>query len=127
MSEIPAEVRRLVYRCIPTVRHLELLLLMRQVAPGSLTAADLSARVGLNADALERPMFDLMACGLLAITRPLPISYRYGPRNPEEAGAVERLAELYTGDRLGVVALIEDREHESLRLFSDAFRLREDK
>jgi hypothetical protein len=126
LTDIPAEVRRLVYRCTPSVRHLELLLLMRQVAPLSLTAADLSARVGMRADVLERPLFDLLACGLLAATRPLPIAYRYHPNSPEHTAMVERLAELYAGDRLRVIGLIEDREHESLRLFSDAFKLRED-
>lgn len=128
MTEIPVDVRRLVYRCVPTVRHLELLLLLRQLAPASMTAADIAERVGLKPEVLERPMFDLMACGLLAVTRPVPMAYRYGPAHEAEmAAAVTRLADLYATDRLRVIGLIDDREHESLRLFADAFRFREEK
>lgn len=126
MTEIPADVRRLVYASLPSVMHLEVLLLLRQIAPDALTAEELGGKVGMQPEALERTMFDLMARGLLVATRGLPIAYRYGPRTPELAGTVGRLAELYQAERLTVTGLILNREHESLRQFSDAFRLRGD-
>ncbi len=124
LIEIPAAVRRLVYTSIPTVLHLEVLLLLRQLAPAALTAEELAAKVGMEQGPLERAMFDLMAHGLLSATRGLPIAYRYGPRATETAGTVRQLAELYRTARLAITGLILDREHESLRFFSDSFRLR---
>jgi DNA-binding IclR family transcriptional regulator len=124
LTEIPADVRRLVYGSLATVPHLEVLLLLRQLAPDAVTAEELAKRVGLKPAALERTMFELMAHGLLVAAHGMPIAYRYGPRTPELAGSVGRLAELYDKARLKVTGLILDREHESLRLFADAFRLR---
>jgi hypothetical protein len=126
VTDVPADVRRLVYASVPSVTHLEVLLLLRQIAPDALTAEELGGKVGMQQAVLERTMFDLMAHGLLVATRGLPIAYRYGPRTPELAGTVGRLAELYAAERLVVTGLILNREHESLRLFSDAFRLRRD-
>ena len=124
MIEVPADVRRLVYTSIRSVTELELLLLLRQHVPEALTAEEVAQRVGLPPKSLEQAMFDLMARGMLAATHGRPIAYRYSPRTPELAGSVGRLADFYAAERLAVTALILDREHESLRLFSDAFRLK---
>jgi DNA-binding IclR family transcriptional regulator len=124
LTDIPPAVRRLVYTSIPTVLHLEVLLLLRQVAPASLTADELASRVGMERGALERAMFDLMARGLLSAARGLPIAYRYGPRSPQAAVTIGQLADLYRTARLAITTLILDREHESLRLFADARKQR---
>jgi hypothetical protein len=126
LTDIPPDVRRLVNGSLATVSHLEVLLLLRQLAPDAVTAEGMARRVGLQPPALERTMFELMAHGLLVAARGMPIAYRYGPRTPELAGTVGRLADLYEKERLKVTGLILDREHESLRLFADAFRLRRD-
>jgi hypothetical protein len=124
VSDLEADVRRFLYANIRSVPELELLLLLRQHADRARTAEELATALGLAQPPLERMLFDLMARGLLTPTRVLPIAYRYGPRAPETARAVDRLAELYPDHRLAVGQLIRDREDESLRLFSDAFRLR---
>ena len=105
-----------------TLRGFGRVVVWRQSEP---TAQELAGKTGGAQPVLERTLFDLMAGALLAAARALPIAYRYSPKPPELTRTVDKLAELYEENPLVVANLILDREAESLRLFSDAFRLRD--
>jgi hypothetical protein len=125
-NAIPPDVRQLLNRSIRSVAELELLLQLRQDPGHPWTGAAAAKALFLEPQATERMLFDLMARGFLTVSRVPPLAYEYGPRTPELRATVTRLADLYATRRLAVVNEVRERPDESLRLFSDAFRLWKD-
>jgi hypothetical protein len=120
---VPEDVRRLLQASIRSIAELELLLALRRDHSRAWTAAEAAGALGLETKATERMLFDLMARGLLTVSRVPPLAYRFSPRTPELRATVGRLGELYAAHRLAIASLVDQRPDESLRRFSDAFRL----
>ena len=56
-----------------------------------------------------------------------PGCYQYAPRTPELHAVVTRVDEMYRQRRVAVITLIASKPIESVRAFSDAFRIRRKK
>jgi hypothetical protein len=125
-SAIPDDVRHLLETGIRSVVELELLLALRQQHGRAWTPEEAAQALDVDVRPTERMLFDLMARGLIAVVHVVPIAYQYAPRTPELRATIGRLADLYAARRLAVASLIGQRPADSLRLFSDAFRLRRD-
>jgi hypothetical protein len=125
-NPIPADVRHLLHTAVRSIADLELLLQLRRDPGRSWTAPEAAKTLYLDPKATERMLFDLMARGFLTVSRVPPLAYQYSPRTAELRATIGRLADLYTTRRVTVMNLIFERPDESLRLFSDAFRLRKD-
>lgn len=123
---LPHDVRRLVSRDVKSVAELEALLFLFEHRSRDWSAEEMADVVQTDAAGAERVMFDLMARGLLKATWAPLTRYQFAPTSPELRQTVHRLAELYPTRRLAIIELVAAGPSRSLRLFSDAFRLREE-
>ena len=112
-SHIPDEVRRFLLGAIPSVPHLEALLLVRAEAAEPWTAARLARRLYIDeADA-----------GLL---RQAGQGYCFDPGDAQLATVVAELDAIYARRVVEVAELIHSSSDRKAQRFADAFRLRKE-
>lgn len=121
---VPVEVRKLVYRCIPSVAELEALVTVQREPRRSWTGADVARALGFETNEAGRILFDLMAGGLLRLTAMTPPTYQYDPNDGALRQTADTLCALYASHRGAVMALVTSRPTASVLLFADAFRIR---
>lgn len=126
-DEIPPEVRAFIAGYLDSVVQLETLLMLHN-APDKAWAADEVAReLRIDRAWAEGQLDGLCQQGLVACSESEGArQYRYAPA-PAVRGAVDGLAKAYAERRVTVISLIFAKPADSLRAFSDAFRLRKDK
>lgn len=120
---IPEDVRRLILTSIPSVPHLEALLLLRAERNTTWGTALTARRLYISEKIAEQVLADLAEAGFIQPDSANPPGYRYAPGSTEQAEAVERLAIAYAHDLVEVTNLIHAK---SAQLFADAFRFRRD-
>lgn len=120
---LPPAVSRFIRRHIGSVVKLELLLLLRDGSARAWTAADASAAFRSDHTLVQRLLQELASDGLAAAEGD---AFRYQPEAPALARDVDELAASYAGRRHAVIAEIYAAPDNTLRSFSDAFRLRGD-
>ncbi|HEX3596866.1 MAG TPA: hypothetical protein VHU80_17275 [Polyangiaceae bacterium] len=125
-SVIPPRVGRLVVERLPTVVHVEALLLLRHHGEEALDMAVLAADLFIDARAARRVVEDLVAHGLVHAASPEgPV--RYAPESAEIRAAVDELAEVHRTRLIPLSRFIHERaEARSIENFANAFRLRKD-
>jgi predicted ArsR family transcriptional regulator len=123
---IPDEVRRLIAEHIYSVEQLEVLLLLHRERR-EWTADEVSAELVTQRDSVSDRLDDLARRGFLAASAESPPHYRYEPGDRARERAVAGLADAYARRRVSVIALIFSKPSETIRSFSDAFRLRGDR
>jgi hypothetical protein len=123
---VPEDVRRFLNRRVRSVAELEVLLFLRCRRERGWTATDLAAELGVDEGAAGRLMFDLMARRLLRLSRYAPPTYEYGPGPPELVRTLDRLAALHAAHPQALLSLVAAPDDRIVRLFADAFRIRED-
>jgi hypothetical protein len=121
-ATIPGDVRRFLLATIPTVPHLEALLLLRG-RPEDWPLALLASRLYVDAANATLLLDDLTAAGLVAVG---PGGYRYAPADADVASTVDALATLYARQMVVVAELIHSSSDRKAHRFADAFRLRKD-
>jgi hypothetical protein len=121
---IPIEVRSLIAEHIDSVAQLETLLLIQAVPEQTWDAEKLGRELRINRDWAASQLQHLCNHGLLNCDQ--PPNYRYAPKTPELAAAVEGLARAYAERRVTVIGMIFSKPVDKLRSFADAFRLRKD-
>jgi len=107
------------------VPYLEAALLMRAEAAAGWDAARLSRRLYVperQADELLRLLLD---AGLVQ-SEGTPAAYRYRPATAELVDLMDRLAEAYSTNLVGVTDMIHARVEKRAQQFADAFRWRKD-
>jgi len=119
---IPGDVRRFLLATIPTVPHLEALLLLRG-RPEAWTLPLLSARLYVDAANATALLDDLAAAGLVSTDGD---SFRYAPVDAEVAATVDALAALYARQTVAIAELIHSSSDRKAQRFADAFRLRKE-
>lgn len=126
-SPIPEDIRRFVLSSIPTVPHLEALLLLRAGGAAPWTAACLAARLYVSEKAAAALLSDLCRDGMCAV-RPDAggVQYHYQPSSPQLRATIDQLAELYGRELLAVTHLIHARLERKAQQFADAFKWRKD-
>lgn len=123
-DDIPAAVALLVGEHIRSIAQLELLLLMH-ARPESSWTIEQAAKELYTAASMTEPLLEtLRSSGLVARSEEAERRYRYGPRSPEVAGAVDELAKLYHQRRVTIINLIYAAPVKNLQNFADAFRIR---
>ena len=126
MASVPDDVRRFVLTSIPSVPYLEAALLLHRRPDTASSAADV-ARALYLAEAKARELLEALSAAGIAQAQPgAEVRYRYAPRDAALATAVDRLAQAYAADLVGVARLIHDSTLRSAQRFADAFRLRKD-
>ena len=125
---IPEDVRRLVLTSIPSVPHLEAVMLLQRT-PNVERSVDFIARaLYLPATKVRTVLEELRDSGIFASrVEGEQQHFRYAPRTDELASVVDRLAAAYAADVVGVTNLIHDAAAKSAQRFADAFKLRKER
>lgn len=123
---IPEDIRRFVLTSIPSVPYLEAALLFRRSAQVERSARDLARALYLPEPRAAELLDALCKAGIVEACPGAEGRYRYAP-GEALAAAIERLAEAYADDMVGITHLIHDPTQKSARRFADAFRLRKDR
>ena len=124
-DEIPRHVRDFIARNLTAVEELDVLLLLRAVPDKDWTLEDVRRALTTSVESAELRAEHLVRAGLVRRSEE-GSSYRYAPRDSETARTIDDLAEAYAKRRVSVIGLIFAGPSDSVRSFSDAFRLREE-
>jgi hypothetical protein len=126
-DEIPQEVRAFIGTHVGSVVQLETLLMLHTTPGREFEPEDVARDLRIDRAWAEAQLDTLWQQGLLVRTETtVPRRYQYGPA-PETKKAVDGLARAYAERRVTVISLIFAKPADSLRAFSDAFRIRKDK
>ena len=124
MRSISPDLKRFILTSIPSVPHLEAVLLMHGQPGLGRTTAEVGARLYVPEHVAARLLQSLCDSGLLSSDGAL---YRYEPGNPTLDALMAALAKAYAEDLVGVTKLIHDATQRSAQRFADAFKLRKDR
>lgn len=124
---IPEDIRRFVLTSIPSVPHLEALLLLRGT-PGPWSTASVAERLYLGEKLAIGLLDDLCNSGmaLAASTEHAPATYRYEPASELLRATIDSLAEFYARHLVEVTHLIHSKHDRKAQQFADAFKWRKD-
>lgn len=125
---IPDDIRRFVLTSIPSVPHLEALLLLRSAPSDFWSAAAVAARLYIGEKVALAVMQELCRAGM---TDPRDaadgsVEYRYQPASDAMRALIDRLAALYASHLLEVTYLIHSALERKAHMFADAFKWRKD-
>ncbi len=127
-SPIPEEIRRFVLTSIPSVPHLEALLLLRAHEGEQWRPELLAARLYISDKVAAGVLDDLCHAGM-AIELDADdgaFAYRYQPATSRLRAAVDTLADLYARYLVEVTHLIHSKLDRKAQQFADAFKWRKD-
>lgn len=123
--EIPPDLRRFILTSIPSVPHIEALMLARASAPDRWTVEDVARRLYLPPPKVAALLADLYKTGMLR--RDDERDAWYYEAEPTELGdLIDRLAALYASHLVEVTGLIHSKLDRKAQQFADAFNLRKD-
>lgn len=123
-TRLSGQVRRFILATIPSVPHLEALLLMRAEPATAWTPLALSRRLYVDAPAAGALLVHLTEAGLFESQR--DGSYCYKPATPELAAVVAELGTEYSRNLVAIANLIHSIGERKAQRFADAFRWRRD-
>jgi len=121
-DEIPDDLRDFILNQIDSIAQLEALLLLKNNARQSWTAADCARRLYITDAEATQILGRLEAGGFLISSQ---TDYRFECRSPAEEDIAERLSTLYRQKLIPVTNLIHSKRNR-VQQFADAFRLRKD-
>ena len=102
-NEFPVDVRGLLLASIPSIPHLEALMLLRGTAPQRWSADSLAPRLYVHREEAVAVLVDLAHAGLL---RTDGSWFSYGAASGELAKLIDQLADLYAAHLVQVTLLI---------------------
>jgi hypothetical protein len=120
---IAPELRRFILTSIPSVPHLEALLLLCNAPDMLWTSTLLAERLYLNEKIAANLLLELAGSGIAAAE---PAGFRYQPRSEELRGRIEQLAAAYSSHLLEVTHLIHSKMDRKAHQFAEAFKLRKE-
>jgi hypothetical protein len=124
---VPEDVRRFVLTNIPSVSYLEAALLFHRAPQVECTRVDVARALYLPEQSSAQLLEALCEAGILELHSGAEVRYRYAPRDAALGAAIERLAEVYASDMIGVTRLIHDSTQKSAHRFAEAFKLKKDR
>jgi hypothetical protein len=125
-DSIPDDVRRFILTSVPSVPHLEAMLLLRSDPRNPWDSARTAQRLYVAEKTAAQLLAELCAAGILAAVEPNTPRYCYQPSSEELRQAIERMAAAYTKHIVEVTNLIHSSTGKKAQQFADAFKLRKD-
>ena len=122
---MPEDVRRFLLHAVPSVPHLEALLLLRGEPDRSYPRETLAALLYLSPQKVEAIADELVRLGLAGPSG--SDAWIYRPESDEKRQTVDRLAEYYRLNVVRVSQLLHAKPDRHVLEFSDVFRLRKDR
>lgn len=123
---IPDDVRRFIVTSVPSIPHLEGLLLLRDVSIPAWNAEILAQRLYINPRQAAELLIAFHNGGFLAPVEGSPGEYRYQPSHPTLRSIVDQLAQAYSEDLIGITNLVHSVGGKKVQQFADAFKWRRD-
>jgi hypothetical protein len=123
-DEFPAELASFIDQHVKSLAELETLLLLRQNAEQSWTAAEVAKALYTSAETCARQLADLARRGFFA--RSEGESYRYHPVHEDLDRLLGKLADIYQERRVTVITLIYSKPRSTAQTLADAFRVRKE-
>lgn len=124
-NDIPPEVRRFILTSIPSVPHVEALLLMRATAPARWTPSDLAQRLYVQPAVARSVLADLCNAAMLE-SEDSGLTYFFGEQPNALCEAITRLAALYSSNLVDITLLIHSKLDRKAQQFADAFDFRKE-
>lgn len=124
-NEIPDEVRRFVLTSIPSVPHIEALMLVRATTPARWTPADLAQRLYVPAAVARGVLADLCSAGMIQ-DEEATCAYYFDEQSNELCDVIGKLAILYSSNLVEITLLIHSKMERKAQQFADAFNFRKD-
>jgi len=125
-ESIPEDVRRFLLTSIPTVPHIEAMLLLRGMPNERWDTRRVGERLYVNDKLAETVLRDLCEIGVLEATWEGSPLYRYRPSSEELRRVIDRLADTYARHLVEVTNLIHSGVNKKAQQFADAFMWRKD-
>jgi hypothetical protein len=123
---IPDDVRRFIVTSVPSIPHLEALLLLRDASITAWNAEILAQRLYIGTRQAADLLNVLHQGGFLVPIEGSPGQYRYQPSHPSLREIVEKLAQAYSEDLIGMTNLVHSVGGKKVQQFADAFKWRRD-
>jgi hypothetical protein len=124
-NEVPEDVRRFLHHAVPSVPHLEALLLLRGDQERPWSVERLAAQLYLPSQRVEVIVSGLEQIGLAR--RVEAGVWIYAPDSEEKRKAIDRVAEYYRLNVVRVSRLLHAKPDLQALEFSDVFRWRKDR
>ncbi|HEY8102460.1 MAG TPA: hypothetical protein VIF82_17100 [Burkholderiaceae bacterium] len=125
LPSLPSDVIRFVLTSIPSVPHLEAMLLLRQDAGIKWEAKEVGHRLYIPEKKAEALLHDLTEARILVCDDGTS-TYRYLPASAELYELIDKLADVYAKNIVEVSNLIHSKADNHVQQFADAFKLRKD-
>ena len=124
-ADLPYEVRALLQRALPSMVHVEALLMLSKSPSESFQPFAVAARIGTAPDTAAAAIAELVAARLVEqAPGSAPPEYRFAATDLSTANAVAALQEMYDRRPVTLVKAVYDRPPNSAKAFADAFRVR---
>jgi DNA-binding IclR family transcriptional regulator len=124
--DIPEDVRRFVLTSVPSVPHLEAMLLFHRAPQEERTPAEIGSLLYLPEARAAELLQELCAAGFIAAAVESG-RYRFSPHDAGLTAAVDRLARAYSTNLIGITHLIHNATGKSAMRFASAFQIRKDR
>jgi hypothetical protein len=122
-TALTAELKRFIAGYIPSLEHLEILLLLARPPQKQWTVASVYDVIKSSDTGVQKALDELAEMKLIAREG---VNYRYAPASADISEIVNDLSEAYRTRRIRVVELIYSPELDALREFQRAFRFRKE-
>lgn len=123
MNPIPDDVRRFVLTSVPSIPYLEAALLFHRDRASAKTAQQVAQALYVQERAAAELLSALLDAGLVEEEGG---SFRYAPRTPALADALDQLAAAYASNLIAITNLIHSVTQKHAHRFADAFKLRKE-
>ena len=124
LEKIPVNVMRFILTSIPTVPHLEAILLLRGAEDVQWTTEAVTKRLYIGERVAEAILQDL--CGAGIFSRGVEGRYQFNPSSIELRSLLDALAHCYASQLVEVTNLIHSPMERKAQQFANAFRWRSD-
>ena len=126
-SDSGIDVYEFILENIESVPHLEALILLWNSRPVWWTTEELTSRLYVAPDNVQRLLRDLVRLELVAQSGTAVPKYSYLPKSREQDELLSSLDHAYRKDLVRISTMIHSRTSSSVREFARAFRLRQEK
>lgn len=124
-GEITTDIERFIHDNINSVEQLEVLLLLFSPPQKEWSAVEVSQKLYRQPDSVAMRLEDLRDRGVLSVRQEAQLLYQYAP-NARQDAIMRGLERAYEVRKDAIIRLIFTRPPDTLRVFSDAFRIRRD-
>lgn len=120
---LTTELKEFIAEHIHSIAQLEILLMLRSEPQRCWTIDEVTQKLYLQREMTAQLLAEIAQRGLSVRTE---TGFRYRPNSDTDRTTIDDLAHIYHERRVAVIAEIFSKPQDSLRAFSDAFRLRKE-